>query len=29
LRPPIPIDRDHLFRLIATRLWTGVTGTVG
>ena len=25
----ITIDRDHLFRVIATTLWTGVTGVVG
>ena len=25
----VPIDRDHPFRAIATRLWTGVTDTVG
>jgi hypothetical protein len=25
----IPIDRDHPFRAIAIRLWTGATGTVG
>ena len=36
-RPQIPIDRDHLHRLIATThsgriatsLWTDVTGAVG
>jgi hypothetical protein len=28
LRPGVPIDRDHLFRGIATGLWTEVTGAV-
>jgi len=29
LRPAVPIDRDHLYRMIATRLWTGVREAVG
>ena len=24
-----PDDRDHVFRTIATRVWTGVTAAVG
>ena len=28
-RPPIPTDRDHLFRLIATSVARGAEGTVG